>query len=148
MKGLLELREFWIRPKLQYLSLGSVLQGFVSYLPYTEITFKPDGGWVFLADIITHSYFKVEITISAIRTFPQKQPRLLYVVHTSARYRLFCSTITHISLSLETKTSAKISLYFRIMNYHSDYCTSLKKKRKKKQILVINSFLKSGEDNG
>lgn len=78
MKGLLELREFWIRPRLQlYVFSLKNSQGYSMWFIHLQDT-------------------------------------------------IFCSTVTHISLSLETKASAKLSLQFRIMNYHSDYCISLK----------------------
>lgn len=75
MRRLLKLREIWIKSKLQNSSLDSVIRSLVSYFHYIEITFKPCSlflffGFFFLPDMITIIYFKVEIILIAIYSFP------------------------------------------------------------------------------
>lgn len=77
MKRRLELWELWLCPRLQNSSLGTIIQGLISYFPYAEITFKPHAFG--LLDMITLNYFKVELIIlTAIHSFTPNQPRLLY----------------------------------------------------------------------
>lgn len=77
MKRRLELWELWPCPRLQNSSLGTIIQGLVSYFLYGEITFKPRAFG--LLDMITLNYFKAELIIlTAIYSFTPNQPRRLY----------------------------------------------------------------------